>query len=74
MWPDLVASSLADARTTLSGAGFDPALLQITWQDHGEANLCTVLAQNPLPDTPGEPDDPISVVVGTNASGGDPGC
>ncbi|MDR7235167.1 transglycosylase domain-containing protein [Agrococcus sp. BE272] len=73
-WPDLVASSLADARTTLSGAGFDPALLQITWQDHGEANLCTVLAQNPLPDTPGEPDDPISVVVGTNASGGDPGC
>jgi hypothetical protein len=48
--------------------------VQVTWQDHGEANLCTVLAQNPLADSPGAPGDPISVVVGTNASGGDPGC
>ncbi len=73
-WPDLVAQSLTDARATLSGAGFDPANLQVSWQDYGEANLCRVLAQNPLPETAGAPGDPISVVVGTNASGGDPGC
>ena len=29
----------------------------------------SALAQNPLPDSPGGPDDPISVVVGTDASG-----
>lgn len=73
-WPNLVASSLSDARATLSGAGFNPDLIQVTWQDHGEANLCTVLAQNPEPDTQGAAGDPISLVVGTNASGGDPGC
>lgn len=73
-WPDVVAQSLADARATLADAGFDPALVQVTWQDHGEANLCTVLAQNPLAGSPGEPTDPVSLVVGTNASGGDPGC
>jgi membrane peptidoglycan carboxypeptidase len=73
-WPNLVSQSIGDARATLSGAGFNPDLMQITWQDHGAANLCTVLAQNPLPDAPGGPDDPISVVVGTDASGGDPGC
>lgn len=73
-WPNLVGQSLDDAKTTLSGAGFDPDLVQISWQDHGEANLCTVLAQNPLPDSPGAPGDPISVVIGTNAAGGDPGC
>lgn len=73
-WPDLESQAIGDARSTLSGAGFDPDLMQVTWQDHGEANLCTVLAQNPLPDTPGAPGDPISVVVGTNAAGGDPGC
>jgi hypothetical protein len=69
-----VAQSLTDARATLSDAGFDPANLQVSWQDYGEANLCLVLAQNPLPETAGAPGDPISVVVGTNASGGDPGC
>ncbi|GAA1425243.1 transglycosylase domain-containing protein [Agrococcus citreus] len=73
-WPDLVAQSLPDARTALEGAGFDPAGVQVTWQDHGEANVCLVLAQNPAPGTAGAPGDPISVVVGTNASGGDPGC
>ncbi len=73
-WPDLVAQPLDAARAALAGAGFDPDLMQITWQDHGEANLCTVLAQNPFPDTPGAPGDPISVVVGTNSGGGDPGC
>ncbi|WAC65130.1 transglycosylase domain-containing protein [Agrococcus sp. SL85] len=73
-WPDLVGQALADARGTVEGAGFDPASIQVTWQDHGEANLCTVLAQNPLPGSPGAAADPISVVVGTNASGGDPGC
>ncbi|SFS06565.1 Membrane carboxypeptidase (penicillin-binding protein) [Agrococcus baldri] len=73
-WPDLSAQSIGDARSTLASAGFNPDLMQVTWQDHGEANLCTVLAQNPLPDAPGGPNDPISVVVGTNASGGDPGC
>lgn len=73
-WPDLVAQSLPDARTALEGAGFDPAGVQVTWQDHGEANVCLVLAQNPAPGTAGAPSDPISVVVGTNASGGDPGC
>ncbi|QUW18483.1 transglycosylase domain-containing protein [Agrococcus sp. Marseille-Q4369] len=73
-WPNVVAQSLADARATLADAGFDPALVQVTWQDHGEGNLCTVLAQNPLADTPGEPTDPVSLVVGSNASGGDPGC
>lgn len=73
-WPDLEAQSLADAKATLADAGFDPALVQVTWQDHGESNLCTVLAQNPLADSPGAPTDPISLVVGTNASGGDPGC
>ncbi|GEK79514.1 transglycosylase domain-containing protein [Agrococcus baldri] len=73
-WPNLVAQSIGDARSTLSGAGFDPGLMQVTWQDHGEANLCTVLAQNPGEGTPGAAGDPISVVVGTNASGGDPGC
>lgn len=73
-WPDLVAQSLPDARTVLEGAGFDPAGVQVTWQDHGEANVCLVLAQNPAPGTAGAPSDPISVVVGTNASGGDPGC
>lgn len=73
-WPEVVAQSLADAGATLSAAGFDPARIQVTWQDHGEANVCRVLAQNPLPDTAGAPGDPISLVVGTNASGGDPGC
>lgn len=73
-WPDLVAQSLADAGAALSAAGFDPAGIQVTWQDHGEANVCRVLAQNPLPDTAGEAGDPISLVVGTDASGGDPGC
>ncbi len=73
-WPDLVAQSIGDARSTIASAGFNPDLIQITWQDHGEANVCTVLAQNPLAGSPGEPDDPISLVVGTNASGGDPGC
>lgn len=73
-WPDVVAQSLADAGATLSAAGFDPAGIQVTWQDHGEANVCLVLAQNPLPDTEGAPGDPISLVVGTNADGGDPGC
>ena len=73
-WPDVVGQAIGDARTTLSGAGFNPDLIQVTWQDHGEANLCTVLAQNPLADSPGSPDDPISLVVGTNAAGGDPGC
>lgn len=73
-WPDVVAQSLADAKATLADAGFDPALVQVTWQDHGESNLCTVLAQNPLAGSPGEPTDPVSLVVGTNASGGDPGC
>ena len=73
-WPNLVAQSLTDARATLSGAGFDPANLQVSWQDYGEEFLCQVLAQNPEPETAGAPGDPISVVVGTNASGGDPGC
>lgn len=73
-WPNVVAQSLADAKATLADAGFDPALVQVTWQDHGESNLCTVLAQNPLAGSPGEPTDPVSLVVGTNASGGDPGC
>lgn len=73
-WPDLVAQPLADASAMLTDAGFDPANLQVSWQDYGEANLCLVLAQNPLPETAGAPGDPISVVVGTNASGGDPGC
>lgn len=73
-WPDLVASSLPDARGILSSAGFDPAGIQVTWQDHGEANRCVVLAQNPLAGSPGAPGDPISVVVGSDASGGDPGC
>src|SRR5690606_26214071 len=58
-WPNLASQSIGEARTTLSGAGFNPDLMQVTWQDHGAANLCTVLAQNPLPDTPGGPDDPI---------------
>lgn len=73
-WPEVVAQSLSDAGATLSAAGFDPANIQVTWQDHGEANVCLVLAQNPLPDSPGAPGDPISLVVGTNAAGGDPGC
>jgi membrane peptidoglycan carboxypeptidase len=73
-WPDLRAKSLGDARTSLTDAGFDPDLIQVTWQDHGEANVCRVLAQNPEAGSPGGPDDPISVVVGTNSSGGDPGC
>ncbi|MCH1882227.1 transglycosylase domain-containing protein [Agrococcus sp. ARC_14] len=73
-WPDLVSQSLSDARSTLQGRGFDPGLMQVTWQDHGEANLCSVLAQNPLAGSPGSAGDPISVVVGTNAAGGDPGC
>ncbi|MCR8671042.1 transglycosylase domain-containing protein [Agrococcus sp. HG114] len=73
-WPDIVAQSLSDAKAALAEAGFDPALVQVTWQDHGEGNLCRVLAQNPLAGSPGAPGDPISVVVGTNALGGDPGC
>ena len=73
-WPSIVSQPLADAKATLASAGFNPDLVQVTWQDHGEANLCTVLAQNPLAGSPGAPGDPISVVVGTNASGGDPGC
>ncbi|WP_413318593.1 transglycosylase domain-containing protein [Agrococcus sp. 1P02AA] len=73
-WPDLVGQAIADARAAVGSAGFDPELIQITWQDHGEPNLCTVLAQNPEPGAPGGPDDPISVVVGTDAGGGDPGC
>jgi membrane peptidoglycan carboxypeptidase len=73
-WPDVVAQPLTDARAALADAGFDPALVQVTWQDHGASNLCTVLAQNPLAGSPGAPTDPISLVVGTNASGGDPGC
>ncbi|MGM1029804.1 MAG: transglycosylase domain-containing protein [Actinomycetota bacterium] len=73
-WPDVVSQSLPDARATLSAAGFDPAGVQVTWQDYGEASLCMVLAQNPEPGTAGAPGDPISVVVGTNADGGDPGC
>ncbi|WP_306232529.1 transglycosylase domain-containing protein [Agrococcus beijingensis] len=75
-WPNVVSQSLADAKGTLAGAGFNPDLVQVTWQDHGQDNLCRVLAQNPLADTPGAPADPISLVVGTNANanGGDPGC
>jgi membrane peptidoglycan carboxypeptidase len=73
-WPSVVGQSLADAKGTLAGSGFNPDLVQVTWQDHGQSNLCTVLAQNPLADSPGQPGDPISLVVGTNASGGDPGC
>lgn len=73
-WPDLVGQALADARAAVQGAGFDPANVQITWQDHGEGNRCVVLAQNPGAGTAGQPADPISVVVGSDASGGDPGC
>ncbi len=73
-WPDLVGQALADARTAVQGAGFDPANVQVTWQDHGEGNRCVVLAQNPAAGTAGQPADPISVVVGSDASGGDPGC
>lgn len=73
-WPDLVGQPVADARSSLSSAGFNADLLQITWQDHGNANVCRVLAQNPEPAAPGAPSDPISVVVGTNAAGGNPGC
>lgn len=73
-WPDLVGQPLADARSSLNSAGFNADLMQITWQDHGEANVCTVLAQNPDPEASGAPEDPISVVVGTNAAGGNPGC
>lgn len=73
-WPDLVGQPLANARSSLTDAGFNADLMQITWQDHGEANVCTVLAQNPDAAAPGAPTDPISVVVGTNAAGGNPGC
>ncbi|QCR18565.1 transglycosylase domain-containing protein [Agrococcus sp. SGAir0287] len=72
--PDLEGQSLGDARSTMSAAGFDPANLQITWAQAPGGQRCEVLDQNPDPGTNGPPSSPVSIVVGSDRAGQDPGC
>lgn len=72
--PDLEGQSLSDARSSMSSAGFDPANLQITWSQAPGDQRCQVLDQNPDPGTNGPASSPVSIVVGSNRDGQDPGC
>lgn len=72
--PDLAGQSLSDARSSMSDAGFDPANLQITWEEAGNGRVCEVLAQNPDAGTNAAPSSPVSIVVGAEDDGEDPGC
>ncbi|GAA2175246.1 transglycosylase domain-containing protein [Agrococcus versicolor] len=72
--PNLEGQSLADARGTMSSSGFDPANLQITWAQVPGDQRCQVLDQNPDAGTNGPPTAPVSIVVGSNRAGQDPGC
>ncbi len=72
--PDLEGQSLADARSSMSSAGFDPANLQITWARASGGERCQVLDQNPDAGTNGPPTAPVSIVVGASRDGEDPGC
>ena len=72
--PNLEGQSLADARGSMSSGGFDPANLQITWAQAPGDQRCQVLDQNPDAGTNGPPTAPVSIVVGSNRAGQDPGC
>lgn len=72
--PGLEGQSLSSARAAMSGAGFDPANLQITWARAPDGQRCQVLDQNPDAGTNGPPSSPVSIVVGASQDGQDPGC
>ncbi len=72
--PSLEGMTLADAGTAMGAAGLDAANLQVTWARADPASRCVVLDQNPDAGTAGPPTSPVSIVVGADRDGIDPGC
>ncbi|MFM2475373.1 PASTA domain-containing protein, partial [Burkholderia cenocepacia] len=72
--PSLEGMTLDAAGAAMAAAGFDAANLQVTWARADAASRCVVLAQNPDAGTSGPPTSPVSIVVGSDRDGSDPGC